>query len=75
MFWSLIIMVKYYTTENLIEEIKSMQGGYTYNTEILNIIAVRLETLQEHLQWSTDRVALAEKVIGEMCLQERESRV
>tara|TARA_R110000803_G_scaffold132869_1_gene200047 strand:+ start:901 stop:1107 length:207 start_codon:yes stop_codon:yes gene_type:complete len=68
-------MVKYYTTENLIEEIKSMQGGYTYNTEILNIIAVRLETLQEHLQWSTDRVALAEKVIGEMCLQERESRV
>ena len=68
-------MVKYYTTENLIEEIKSMQGGYTYNTEILNIIAVRLETLQEHLQWSTDRVALAEKVIGELCLQERESRV
>tara|TARA_R110000787_G_scaffold118092_4_gene228872 strand:- start:1099 stop:1305 length:207 start_codon:yes stop_codon:yes gene_type:complete len=68
-------MVKYYTTENLIEEIKSIQGGYTYNTEILNIIAVRLETLQEHLQWSTDRVALAEKVIGEMCLQERESRV
>jgi hypothetical protein len=68
-------MVKYYTTENLIEEIKSMQGGYTYNTEILNTIAVRLETLQEHLQWSTDRVALAEKVIGEMCLQERESRV
>jgi hypothetical protein len=68
-------MHKYYTTENLIEEIKSMQGGYTYNTEILNIIAVRLETLQEHLQWSTDRVALAEKVIGEMCLQERESRV
>ena len=68
-------MVKYYTTENLIEEIKSMQGGYTYNTEILNIIAIRLETLQEHLQWSTNRVALAEKVIGELCLQERESRV
>ena len=68
-------MVKYYTTENLIEEIKSIQGGYTYNPEILNIIAIRLETLQEHLQWSTNRVALAEKVIGEMCLQERESRV
>ena len=68
-------MKKYYTTEQMIdfiEDIDPLTVEFQGHENILEEIAVRLRTNVQHIQFMQERFALAEKVIGELYLMQRE---
>ena len=68
-------MKKYYTTEQMIEFIKDIDPltvEFADSEGILEETAIRLSSQVEHIRRLLDRLTLAERVIGEMYLMQRE---
>ena len=68
-------MKKYYTTEQMIEFLDDIYpDGFedADNEGIVEEISIRLTSQHQHIQRLLDRLALAEKVIGELYLMQRE---
>jgi hypothetical protein len=68
-------MKNYYTTQQMIDfidDIDPLTVEFEGHENILEEITVRLKTNVQHIQFMQERCALAEKVIGELYLMQRE---
>ena len=68
-------MKKYYTTEQMIDFIKDFDPltvEFADSEGILEETAIRLSSQVEHIRHLLDRLVLAERVIGELYLMQRE---
>lgn len=68
-------MKKYYTTEELISLLEAFQDAYVTevdDVELFDQTIARLNSQHEHINWTRERMALAEHVIGELYLMLRE---
>lgn len=68
-------MNKYYTTEQMIdflEDIDALTVEFADSDGILDAICTRLRAQSDHIDWMRNRLALAERVIGELYLMQRE---
>ena len=68
-------MKKYYTTEQMVEFLDGIYADGFEDADhegIVEEISMRLRTQQTHINHLLDRLALSEKVIGELYLMQRE---
>jgi hypothetical protein len=68
-------MNKYYTIEEMttfLEEIDTLCVEFEDTDGIIDAINARLTAQQQHIEWQRGRLALAEHVIGELYLMQRE---
>lgn len=68
-------MKKYYTTEQMVEfldDLDPLSLEWADSEGIVADISTRLATQQTHIRHLLDRLALSEKVIGELYLMQRE---
>ena len=70
-------MKKYYTTEQMIEFLDSLASDVDVIEDaghegIVEEVSIRLSSQHQHIHRLIDRLALAEKVIGELFLMQRE---
>lgn len=70
-------MKKYYTTEQMIEFLDGIiAGDWSFEDAdhegIVAEISIRLSSQVEHIRHLLDRLVLAERVIGELYLMQRE---
>jgi hypothetical protein len=68
-------MKKYYTTEQMVEFLNDIYADGFEDADhegIVEEISTRLATQQTHIRHLLDRLALSEKVIGELYLMQRE---
>ena len=68
-------MNKYYTTEQMIEFLDDIYADGFEDADhegIVEQISIRLSSQHQHIQRLLDRLQLAEKVIGEFYLMQRE---
>jgi len=68
-------MKKYYTTEQMIEFLGGVYDDVIEDADhegIVEEISIRLTSQHQHIHRLLDRLALAEKVIGELFLMQRE---
>jgi len=68
-------MKKYYTTEKMVEFLNDIYADGFEDADhegIVEDISTRLATQQTHIRHLLDRLALSEKVIGELYLMQRE---
>ena len=68
-------MNKYYTTEQMIEFLGDVYEDVIEDADhegIVAEIAIRLSSQNQHISRLLDRLSLAEKVIGELYLMQRE---
>jgi hypothetical protein len=67
--------MNHYTTDQMIEFIRDIDPMCLEDEDhqgILEAASVRLSTQSQHIDWMRGRLALAEKVIGELYLMQRE---
>ncbi len=62
-------MKKYYTNEEIIDFLEHFEVD---DEDIFAVAATRLSAQQQHIDWMRSRLALAEHVIGELYLMQRE---
>jgi len=62
-------MKKYYTNEELIDFLEHFEVD---DEDVFAFAATRLKAQQDHIDWMRGRLALAEHVIGELYLMQRE---
>jgi uncharacterized protein YhaN len=62
-------MKKYYTNEEIIDFLEHFEVD---DEDIFAVAATRLSAQQQHIDWMRSRLALAERVIGELYLMQRE---
>ena len=62
-------MKKYYTNEEIIDFLEHFEVD---DEDIFAVAATRLSAQQQHIDWMRSRRALAEHVIGELYLMQRE---
>lgn len=65
-------MKKYYTIEQMVEFLECTFPGTEEDEDILEAIRVRLESQSTTIDWMRGRLSLAEHVIGELYLMQRE---
>ena len=68
-------MKKYYTTDKMVEfldDLDPLSLEWADSEGIIADISTRLATQQTHIRHLLDRLALSEKVIGELYLMQRE---
>ena len=68
-------MKKYYTTEQMSSLLNELIVGDDITSEEVELFeetAIRLSSQVEHIRHLLDRLALSEKVIGELYLMQRE---
>lgn len=68
-------MTNFYTTEHMINVLESLIVGDDITSEEVDLfesVAYRLQAQLDHINWMRDRLALAERVIGELYLMQRE---
>ena len=68
-------MKKYYTTDKMVEFLDDLDPTsleWADSEGIIEDISTRLATQQTHIRHLLDRLALSEKVIGELYLMQRE---
>jgi uncharacterized protein YhaN len=62
-------MKKYYTNEEIIDFLEHFEVD---DEDIFAVAATRLSAQQQHIDWMRSRLVLAERVIGELYLMQRE---
>ena len=68
-------MKKYYTTDQMIDFLDNIYADGFEDADhegIVGEMAIRLKSNVQHIQFMQERCALAEKVIGELYLMQRE---
>ena len=68
-------MKKYYTTEQMVEFLGDVYDDVIEDADhegIVEEISIRLTSQHQHIHRLIDRLALAERVIGELYLMQRE---
>ena len=68
-------MKKFYTTEEMIEFLDDIYADGFEDADhegIVEAISTRLGAQNQHIEWQRGRLALAEHVIGELYLMQRE---
>ena len=68
-------MKKYYTTTEIVESLDALIVGDDITSEEVEMFeeaCVRLKSQSDHIDWMRSRLALAEHVIGELYLMQRE---
>jgi hypothetical protein len=68
-------MNKYYTIEEMttfLEDIDPLCVEFEKTEGIIDSIHARLTAQQDHIEWQRGRLALAEHVIGELYLMQKE---
>lgn len=68
-------MNKYYTVEQMIsflDDVDALTIEFADTDGIVDAIMTRLQAQQDHIEWQRGRLALAEHVIGELYLMQRE---
>ncbi len=68
-------MKHYYTIEQLVDFLENLDPltiEFADTEGALDAIIARLKSQSDHIEWMRGRLALAEKVIGELYLMQRE---